>query len=247
LSSEIPLQLLKDYIVNIEAFFKISYGIYAVCSKSGSKLNGYISNTVFQITSEPAQFAISCSKNNLTTEIISESKVFSISVLEKETGPAILGNFGYKSGKDFEKFKNVKYKTGKTGTPILLENTIAWFECKVVNSFDMGSHILFVGELVDSELCMSDKEPLTYAYYREFKKGKAPKNAPTYIDENKAQIVESEKKADKYYCPACGYVYDSEIGDPDSGISPGTQFEDIPDSWICPTCGTEKSDFVRVV
>ncbi len=232
--------------MNIEAFFKISYGLYAVCSKSGLKLNGYISNTVFQVTAEPAQFAISCSKNNFTTGIISESKAFSISVLEKDTGPNVIGTFGYRSGKDTDKFTGLNYKTGKTGVPILLDNTIAWFECKVVNTFDMGSHLLFVGELVDHELCMADRDPLTYAYYREFKKGKAPKNAPTYIDENKSKPVVEEKKAEKYYCPACGYVYDPAIGDPDSGIQPGTRFEDIPDDWICPTCGTEKGDFVKV-
>jgi len=107
--------------MNIEAFFKISYGLYAVCSKSGSKLNGYISNTVFQVTAEPAQFAISCSKNIFTTGIISESKTFSISVLEKDTGPNVI----YRSGRDTDKFTGLNYKTGKTGVPILLDNTIA--------------------------------------------------------------------------------------------------------------------------
>jgi rubredoxin/flavin reductase (DIM6/NTAB) family NADH-FMN oxidoreductase RutF len=232
--------------MNIEAFFTISYGLYAVCSKSGQKLNGYISNTVFQLTSEPAKFGVSCSKNNFTTGLISESRAFSISVLEKDTGPNILGSFGYRSGKDFDKFKDVRYKTGITGAPILLDNTIAWFECKVIESMDLGSHILFIGELVDNELCMTGKEPLIYSYYREVKKGKAPKNAPTYIEELKVKKAVIETKADKYYCPACGYVYDPAIGDPDSGIAPGTRFEDIPDSWVCPTCGTEKGDLIRM-
>ncbi len=232
--------------MNIEAFSKVSYGIYAVCSRSGEKLNGYISNTVFQVTSEPAQFAISCSKNNYTAGMISESKAFSISVLDKDTGPSIFGSFGYRSGKDIDKFKDVKYKTGQTGTPILLEDTIAWFECRLINTFDMGSHMLFIGEVVDSEMCYADQESLSYAYYREFKKGKAPKNAPTYIDESKAISKSKEIKLDKYYCPACGYVYDPLVGDPDSGIAPGTSFEDIPANWICPICGTEKGDFVKV-
>jgi flavin reductase (DIM6/NTAB) family NADH-FMN oxidoreductase RutF/rubredoxin len=232
--------------MNYEAFYKISYGLYAVCSKSGSKLNGYISNTVFQVTSDPPQFAVSCSKNNFTANLIEQSKAFSFSVMEKETNQSIIGSFGYKSGKDTDKFKDVKYKTGKTGSPVLLENAIAWFDCRVVKSLDMGSHILFIGELVDSELCMPVKDPMTYAYFREFRKGKAPKNAPTYINENPEKTQVKEKKADKYYCPACGYVYDPQIGDPDSGIAPGTRFEDIPDDWICPTCGTEKRDFVRV-
>ncbi len=47
----------------------------------------------------------------------------------------------------------------------------------------------------------------------------------------------------KYICPACQYVYDPELGDPDSGIAPGTPFEDLPDDWVCPECGLAKADF----
>ncbi len=47
----------------------------------------------------------------------------------------------------------------------------------------------------------------------------------------------------KYQCTVCGYIYDPEEGDPDSGIKPGTPFEDIPDDWFCPMCGAQKSDF----
>ncbi|MBQ7252076.1 MAG: rubredoxin [Kiritimatiellae bacterium] len=47
----------------------------------------------------------------------------------------------------------------------------------------------------------------------------------------------------KYVCNICGYVYDPEKGDPDGGIAPGTAFEDIPDSWVCPVCGMSKGEF----
>lgn len=47
----------------------------------------------------------------------------------------------------------------------------------------------------------------------------------------------------KYLCDVCGYVYDPAVGDPDSGIAAGTAFEDIPDDWVCPTCGVTKEDF----
>ena len=47
----------------------------------------------------------------------------------------------------------------------------------------------------------------------------------------------------KYICDVCGYVYDPEVGDPDSGIEPGTAFEDIPEDWVCPVCGVGKDDF----
>ena len=47
----------------------------------------------------------------------------------------------------------------------------------------------------------------------------------------------------KYVCDICGYIYDPVNGDPDSGIAPGTAFEDIPDDWVCPLCGVGKDDF----
>jgi rubredoxin len=47
----------------------------------------------------------------------------------------------------------------------------------------------------------------------------------------------------KYVCSVCGYVYDPAEGDPDGGIAPGTAFENLPDSWVCPVCGAGKEDF----
>lgn len=47
----------------------------------------------------------------------------------------------------------------------------------------------------------------------------------------------------KFVCTVCGYIYDEEAGDPDSGIAPGTKWEDIPDDWVCPVCGVGKNDF----
>ncbi|NLI91179.1 MAG: rubredoxin [Peptococcaceae bacterium] len=50
----------------------------------------------------------------------------------------------------------------------------------------------------------------------------------------------------KYECMVCGYIYDPEVGDPDSGIAPGTAFEDISDDWVCPACGVGKDQFEEV-
>ena len=50
----------------------------------------------------------------------------------------------------------------------------------------------------------------------------------------------------KYICTVCDYIYDPALGDPDSGIEPGTVFEDIPDTWECPDCGVTKEDFEEV-
>ena len=52
---------------------------------------------------------------------------------------------------------------------------------------------------------------------------------------------------EKWECQACGYVYDPAAGDPDNGIPPGTRFEDLPDTWVCPQCGVGKDLFSKVV
>lgn len=88
----------------------------------------------------------------------------------------------------------------------------------------------------------NDNKPMTYAYYHEIKGGKSPKLAPTYMNEEKS---EEAKNMEKYVCTICGYVYDPQKGDPDSGIAPGTAFEDIPDDWVCPICGAKKDSFEK--
>jgi rubredoxin len=89
--------------------------------------------------------------------------------------------------------------------------------------------------------------PLTYAYYQQVKKGKAPKNAPTYkgsaVSTNEQAEKGKEKAMKKYVCGICGYVYDPEKGDSEGGIAPGTAFEDLPDDWTCPVCGAGKDEF----
>ena len=228
--------------MNLKAIQKICYGVYVISSKKDGKLNGQIANTVFQITSEPPTIAISINKQNLTYEYILDSKVFTVSILSKETPMALIGNFGFKSGRDIDKFKNVKFKTGMMGSPIMLESSVGFLECEVVGITDVGSHVIFIGKVVNCDT-LSDEEPMTYAYYHQIKGGKSPKTAPTYIKEEELKTGASAHG--KYSCKVCGYVYDPAIGDPASGIKPGTSFEDLPDTWVCPVCSAPKSEFER--
>jgi flavin reductase (DIM6/NTAB) family NADH-FMN oxidoreductase RutF/rubredoxin len=231
--------------MNLEAYYRVTYGLYAITTAFEGKLNGYIANTAFQVTADPPQFAVACHKNNLTSGLISQSKIFVINVLQQDVKPELIGMFGYKTGKDVNKFDNYQYKIGKTGAPILLEDCISYFECEVIAEYDVGTHILFIGKVVDEDLLDDAKEPLTYAYYQKVKKGSSPKNSPTYIDKKKLAESKQPKSSEKYICAACGYIYDPEIGDPTTGIQPGTRFEDLPEDWVCPVCGTEKSDFFK--
>ena len=227
--------------MNLKALYKLGYGLYIVCSRKGDKLNGQIANTVFQITSEPPTIAVSINKNNLTHEFIKESKVLAVSVLSQDTPLPFIGRFGFKSGRDIDKLEGINYKIGETQAPVITDNTLTYLEARVTQEVDVGTHTIFVGELVGADV-LREGEPMTYAYYHQVKRGTTPKTAPSYIEEKKEAVT----KMAKYRCTVCGYVYDPELGDPDGGIKPGTPFEEIPDDWVCPVCGVAKSEFERM-
>ncbi len=227
--------------MDLKALYKLGYGLYIISSMKGQKLNGQVANTVFQITSQPPTIAVSINKTNLTYEYIRQSKVFTASILAQDTPLAFIGHFGFKSGRDIDKFKGIKYKVGVTKAPIVTDHTLAYLEAKVLQEVDAGTHSIFIGELVGAEV-IGEGEPMTYAYYHQVKRGTTPKTAPSYIAEPK----EGGTKMAKYKCTVCEYVYDPELGDPDGGIKPGTPFEKLPDDWVCPVCGASKDEFEKI-
>ncbi|MEZ5106149.1 MAG: flavin reductase [Draconibacterium sp.] len=245
-----------------KAFHRLSYGLYIITTELAGKKYGYIGNTVFQVTSNPSKIAVSSHKKNFSTEKILESGKFAISVLKKEVNTSIIGEFGFMSATDIDKFRNVETITSVTGSPIVVDSSVAWFDCKVVDSLDVGTHILIIGEVLDSDI-ISGEEPLTYAYYREKYKMLSPKNSPTYIEkeklanetepepvftdekEEKPKKQEGDDKMKSFICGICGFVYDPEEGDPTMGIPPGTPFEDLPDDYRCPICNAGKEYFSK--
>ncbi len=234
-------------MINFDTFFKVSYGLYLVSAKYQDTKAGYVANTVFQVTAQPPKFGISCNKDNFSAEIIKRSGAFAFSVLSEKASIGLIGDFGYRSSREIDKFRGVNYFIGETGSPIITDSCLAWFDCKITDMFDVGTHLLFIGEVVASDLIDSATKSLTYLYYREVMKGFSPKNAPTYLDKThiREEITSKEKKNELWQCQLCHYTYESEKGDPISGIEPGTRFEDLPDNWCCPICGADKSLFER--
>ena len=231
-------------IVDLESLFKLSYGMCILSSKKNDRFNGCIVNTVFQLTPEPPMVAVSLNRQCLTHEYITESKVFSVSILSQETPISFVGSFGFRSGRDINKFEQVKYKIGQTAVPVILDNTIAFLEAEVTESINVITHTLFIAKIVACETLDEDAEPMTYAYYRDIKHGRTPKTAATYIKiEPKAKVKKRVKNMKKYKCLMCGYIYDPVAGDPDNGVQAGTAFEDLPDEWVCPECGAAKDEF----
>ncbi len=228
-------------IIDATALQDISCGLYVVSSTTQERLSGQIANTVFQVTAQPAAVAVSINKKNLTCEAIERSGYFAVSILEETTPMDFIGLFGFRSGREVNKFESVRFETGVTGCPVILDHSLAVIEAKVVGKLDVGTHLVFWGHVVSCRRLKSGI-PLTYARYYE-KKGRTPKTAPTYHQKDEDLGKKENATMKKYLCKICGYVYDPAKGDPDGGIAPGTPFEKIPDSWVCPVCGAAKSDF----
>lgn len=177
------------------AFFKVSYGLFVLCAKDGDKQNGCIINTVMQITDTPKRLAIALNKSNFTHDLIAKSGVFNISVLTETAPFSLFQHFGFQSGKDTDKFEAFADKaTAKNGVYYLTRHTNAVFACKVIGSFDYGTHTLLVADVTEAEI-LSDEPSVTYDYY--FKNIKPDPNAAL-----------TEKKG--YVCKICGYVYEGD-------------------------------------
>lgn len=176
-----------------KALRNISYGLYIISSKKDGKINGQCANTVFQITSEPVTLAIGINKNNLTHEYIMASQVFSVSVLDSN-GLFLVRRFGFKSGRDVDKFSDIEFDNGSLEVP-LLKNSLATFECRVLSSMDLGTHTLFVGEVICARVA-APGEPMTYSLYHRIK--------------NRAVEEVTQSKVAKWRCKVCDYIHEGE-------------------------------------
>lgn len=166
--------------MNAKALYLISYGLYLVGSRKGDKLNAQVVNTVIQVCSEPVKLAIAINQDNYTHELITASKGFSVTVLSKDTPLSFIGSFGFRSGRHVDKFEGVNYKLSMNQLPIVLDNALAYLETKVVNQVDVGTHTLFIGDLIDADI-IKDGEPMTYAYYQQVKGAPHPNRHPAIL------------------------------------------------------------------
>lgn len=232
--------------MNRSAFYKLSYGIYVITSGKEGRFNGQIANTVFQVASEPPTIAVSINKQNYTHEQIVASRRFTVSILDEATPMTLIGQFGFKCGREINKFEGVQTRTGKTGVPIVIDHAVAFIEAEVVSDMDCGTHTIFLGRVMECDILDTTAEPMTYAYYHTVKGGRAPKSAPTYqAQAPPPTIAVPAAKAARYTCTVCGYIYDPGQGDPEGNVKPGTRFEDLPADWVCPVCGAEKEKFEK--
>lgn len=163
----------------LDALVRLTYGMYVVTSRAGDRMNGQVSNALAQVTLEPPRVALSVNKAELTHEFVLESGVMGVSVLAQSAPMDLILLFGFRSGRDTDKFEFVDHRKGVTGVPLLTKDVVAVFEGKVVERVDLGTHTVFVVEVTDGAV-LSQAPALTYAYYQEHLRGRTHKNAPTY-------------------------------------------------------------------
>lgn len=165
--------------MNQEALYKITYGLYVVSAEAEGQSSGCVVNTLSQVTSKPVRLSVTVNKENLTCELIQKADRFAAVALDQRADLAFIGKFGFRSGRDLEKYGEGSTVRDAAGMPYCWENACARYSCRVINTVDLGTHLLFVGEAEEMEV-LSSNEPLTYGYYRTVIKGGTPKNAPSY-------------------------------------------------------------------
>lgn len=163
-----------------EAFYDMSYGLYIITSKDGDEFAGCIVNTVVQATSEEKpKLVVIVNKENTTNEIMKKSKKVNISTLAKDVDMLLIGKFGFRNSREFDKLKNTKYIMGENNIPIVTENVVSYVETDIIDEIDAGTHTVFILEATNSKK-ISNEEPLTYKYYHEVIKGKTPPKASSF-------------------------------------------------------------------
>lgn len=203
-----------------KAMMKLSYGLFVLTAKTGEKINGCITNTAIQVTTEPNQIAFAVNKANLTHDMVKESGRFVISIISEKAEFSLFKHFGFQSGRDVDKFADFdSYKLTESGIPYITAGINAYLEGEVVSASDLGTHTLFVCKVTDMEVLTEDASA-TYAYYH------------ANIKPKPQEVKKTEEGKVIWRCTICGYEYE---GDP------------IPDDFICPWCKHPASDFERVV
>lgn len=199
-----------------KALYALTYGVFMLSTKSGDEANGCITNTCIQVANNPTRIAISVLNSNYTCDLIKKSGVFAISLLSDECSFETVKHWGYQSGRDVNKMAGLSLPEDCQGIPYLGWHACAVISGKVVAQQDLGSHTLFIAEVVDAKK-LNDCLPLTYADYQTRIKPKPAKPAE-----------QTEKKIIGWRCRICNYVYEG---------------SELPADFSCPLCGHGPDDF----
>ena len=166
--------------MDVSALFKFSSGLYVVSADDGERAGACLVNTGLQVTSSPLQVSVTVNKENFTEGVIERAGHFSLAVVDESADMLFVGRFGFRTSATEDKYDGISSAAATTGDPYPTEHVCSYVACNVVQTLDVGTHVTFVGEVVDAGN-LSDVAPMTYAYYHGTLKGKTPPKASSYI------------------------------------------------------------------
>ena len=194
-------ELCKDYMAqnadtanknDLTALFNIGYGLYVVTSNDGKKDNGLIVNTVTQVTNSPNRIAVCINKQNYSHHVIQETGKMNVNCLSVDAPFSVFENFGFRSGRNTDKFKDCQPLKSDNGLVFLPHYINSFMSLKVEQYVDLDTHGMFICEVTEARV-LSDKETMTYTYYQNNVKPKPETDG---------------KKG--WVCKVCGYIYEGE-------------------------------------
>ncbi len=194
-------ELCREYIAksddaanknDLSALFKIGYGLYVVTSSDGKRDNGLIVNTVTQVTNTPNRIAVTINKDNYSHHVIKQMGVMNVNCLSVDAPFSVFETFGFKSGRNSNKFEGVEPYRAENGIAVLPRYINAFMSLKVEQYVDLDTHGMFICSVTEARV-LSDRETMTYTYYQEKVKPKP----------------ETEGKRG-YVCLICGYIHDED-------------------------------------
>ncbi|MCI8469168.1 MAG: hypothetical protein HFJ75_06740, partial [Eggerthellaceae bacterium] len=182
-------------MIDTSVFHTLSYGLYLITSRQGDRKVGCVANTFQQVTSSPFRVSVALNKDNATTAAILETGRFCCTVLGQDATMDLIGAFGFRTSTEFDKFAACDHGCDGEGVPYVTDCGVAWFSVKVGQTLDVGTHILFVGDVEDAQR-LSDAAPMTYDYYHTVLRGKTPPKASAYVPDAPAAAVPSPAVGD---------------------------------------------------
>ncbi|MBR5942752.1 MAG: flavin reductase, partial [Clostridia bacterium] len=194
-------ELCRDYLAqhdetanknDLSALFNIGYGLYVVTSNDGRKDNGLIVNAVTQVTSAPNRVAVTINKQNYSHHVIKQTGVMNVNCLSTEAPFSVFENFGFRSGRNVDKFADFAPLRSDNGLAFLPKYINSFMSLKVEDYLDLDTHGMFICSITEARV-ISDKETMTYTYYQNNVK-------PKPQTEGKKGFV----------CKICGYVYEGD-------------------------------------
>lgn len=215
-------------MIDKKAFYSLSYGLYIITTTEGDRPVGCVVNTFQQVTSSPFQVSVALNKENATTQALLKTGRYVATCLGQSASMELIGAFGFHTSKDTDKFAGFVTAKDEAGIPYVAQQFVARFSVRVVNTLDVGSHIIFIGEVEEAAAVEGD-EPMTYAYYHAVKGGKTPPKASSYVPDEPAEAPTAEKHG--WRCTVCGYI---------------AEVDELPDDYKCPICGAGKDKFERI-